>query len=284
MINFMFRNLKVFFRDRSAVLFALLIPFGIIGLYVLFLGDVWTGSVAQYPGARELIDNWMVAGMLSVTSVTSAMGAFGIMIDDRISQVQKDILTSPVPRYKIGGGYFLSTYLIGVVLSLVTMILAEGYIILDGGEVMGIVTFMRVMCVLLLAVLANTSLVFFLSTFFDSEHAFGIAGTVVGTLIGFITGIYLPIGELPDAVQWIVKLFPPSHAAVLLRKIMTYDQIGVTFAGASEETVAKFCHDFGVTFAFWGEDMTFAGNAVVLFGSAVFFFVLALGVLSRKRR
>ncbi|HCD44303.1 MAG TPA: ABC transporter, partial [Lachnoclostridium sp.] len=37
---FIERNLKLFFRDRSAVFFYLLSVFIIIGLYALFLGDV----------------------------------------------------------------------------------------------------------------------------------------------------------------------------------------------------------------------------------------------------
>jgi multidrug/hemolysin transport system permease protein len=37
---FTVRNLKVFFRDKSSVFFSLLSAIIIIGLYVLFLGDV----------------------------------------------------------------------------------------------------------------------------------------------------------------------------------------------------------------------------------------------------
>ena len=40
MINFTLRNLRVFFKDKTAVFFSLLAVFVIIGLYVLFLGNV----------------------------------------------------------------------------------------------------------------------------------------------------------------------------------------------------------------------------------------------------
>ena len=39
MLNFTQRNLKVFFRQKSAVFFSLLGVILVIGLYVLFLGD-----------------------------------------------------------------------------------------------------------------------------------------------------------------------------------------------------------------------------------------------------
>ncbi len=38
---FIGRNLKLFFRDKSAVFFSLLAVFIIIGLYRFFLGDAW---------------------------------------------------------------------------------------------------------------------------------------------------------------------------------------------------------------------------------------------------
>ncbi|MGL5255370.1 MAG: ABC transporter permease, partial [Brevinema sp.] len=41
MRTFMTRNLKLFFRDKSAVFFSLLAIFVIIALYAVFLGDVW---------------------------------------------------------------------------------------------------------------------------------------------------------------------------------------------------------------------------------------------------
>jgi multidrug/hemolysin transport system permease protein len=44
MIAFMNRNLKIFFKDKSAVFFSLLAVFIIIGLYALFLGETWTDS------------------------------------------------------------------------------------------------------------------------------------------------------------------------------------------------------------------------------------------------
>jgi multidrug/hemolysin transport system permease protein len=77
MIAITSRNLKVFFRDKSAVFFSLLAVFIIIGLYALFLGDVWVNSLTEVHDARFLMDSWIMAGLLAVTSVTTTMGAFG---------------------------------------------------------------------------------------------------------------------------------------------------------------------------------------------------------------
>nr|NLJ02159.1 ABC transporter permease [Bacillota bacterium] len=78
MITFAKRNLKLFFRDRASVFFSLLAVFIIIGLYVLFLGDMVMMDLEGIPGARFLMDSWIMAGLMAVTSVTTTMGALGI--------------------------------------------------------------------------------------------------------------------------------------------------------------------------------------------------------------
>ena len=96
------RNLRIFFRDRSAVFFSLLAVFIIIGLYVLFLGDMMASSLKDVAGSRFLMDSWIMAGLLAVTSMTTTLGAFGIMVDDQSKKIIKDFYCSPVIFNKSG--------------------------------------------------------------------------------------------------------------------------------------------------------------------------------------
>lgn len=285
MIKIAQRNLKIFFRDKSAVFFSLLASFIIIGLYVLFLGDVWASNFKQAGvNVREVMDNWIMAGLLAVTTVTTTMGAFDVMVSDKTKKINKDFLSSPVSRRSLAGGYVLSAFLIGLIMSMVTLVLAEAYIVMEGGALMDLKTLAKVIGVILIADLANTSMVFFLTSFFTSAAAFGTASTIIGTLIGFLTGIYLPIGTLPEAVQWAIKLFPPSHAAALLRQIMMEKPIATAFANAPAEYVEETKEMMGVTFKFGGTELGAYVHIAVLLGAGALFFVLAVVSMSRKRR
>lgn len=285
MIKIAQRNLKIFFRDKSAVFFSLLASFIIIGLYVLFLGDVWASNFKQAGvNVREVMNNWIMAGLLAVTTVTTTMGAFDVMVSDKTKKINKDFLSSPVSRRSLAGGYVLSAFLIGLIMSMVTLVLAEAYIVMEGGALMDLKTLAKVIGVILIADLANTSMVFFLTSFFTSAAAFGTASTIIGTLIGFLTGIYLPIGTLPEAVQWAIKLFPPSHAAALLRQIMMEKPIATAFANAPAEYVEETKEMLGVTFKFGGTELGAYVHIAVLLGAGALFFVLAVVSMSRKRR
>ncbi len=284
MISFGIRNLKVFFKDKSSVFFSLLAVFIIIGLYALFLGDVWTSSMSDIAGIRFLMDSWIMAGLLAVTSVTTTMGAYGIMVQDREKKITKDFAASPVGNKNIVGGYIIGAVIIGIIMSIVALILAELYILAGGGELLSAQALAKVLSLIVVCTLCNSSIVLFLVSFFKSNNAFATASTIIGTLIGFLTGIYLPIGQLPESVQWIIKCFPVSHGAVLFRQVMMEAPMSASFNGAPTQIVSDFENMMGVTLKFGDATVTPLASLIVLLATAVVFYTLSLLSISRKQK
>lgn len=284
MLNFASRNLRIFFRQKSTVFFSLLGVFIIIGLYVLFLGDVWVSSYQEIPGVRALMDSWIIAGIVSVTPVTTAMGAFGLMVEDKSGKQGMDFTAAPVSRAVLVGGYVLSSCIIGLMMSLAALVLGEAYLLAGGGVLPGVMMLLKIFGIMVLSVLASGAMVFFMMTFFSSSSAVSTAGSVIGTLIGFITGIYLPVGSLPDAVQWVVKCFPLSHAGALLRQTMMTDTLAASFALAPQAAVDGFRETMGVTYSYGSYTAEPWVHLLVLAGTAAVFFLLAVANTSRKRK
>ena len=282
MINLTVRNLRVFFRQRAAVLFSLLGVFIIIALYVLFLGDVWTDSLGGIPGAENLMNSWVIAGIVSVTSITTTMGAAGTIVDDRVRKCSKDFYAAPLKRHEIVGGYVLAIFAVGMIMSLVALAAGQAYILLAGGELLSVSAIFRIAAVMVVSVFSSSSLVFFIVSFMRTTGAFTSASTVIGSLIGFLTGIYLPIGSLPQGVQWLIKLFPVSHASVLMRQIMMQQPIADSFAGVPADTELWFKEYVGVTYSFGSHTLEPLTHMLILSGVAVLFFGLALLNISKK--
>lgn len=280
------RNLRVYFRDKASVFFSLLSVLIIILLYALFLGDAWSsGSVFQgRAGVKNMMDSWIMAGLLAVVSVTSTMGAFGIMVEDKSRKIMKDFASSPLSRAGLTGGYILSAFLIGLVMSLVTAVFAVIYMVARGGAFPSLPVLGKTMLLIIITSLSNTSLVLFLVSFINSSNAFSTASTLIGTLIGFLTGIYMPIGQLPTAVQSIIKVVPTSHAAALLRQTLMEEPLQKVFAGAPAEMVNAFKETMGVTLSVGGKPLTPMTHVLVLTASFVIFSLLSLWSLSRKKR
>lgn len=284
MIYFGIRNLKVYFKDKASVFFSLLAVFIIIGLYVLFLGDVMVASLPDISGARFLMDSWIMAGMLAAATVTTTMGAFGIMVQDKERKIVKDFAASPVRKSSLMGGYIIGALVIGLVMSLLSLILAELYILSGGGTLLPPIVLLKTLGLLVLNTLCSSSIVLFLVSFFKSNNAFATASTILGTLIGFLTGIYLPIGQLPEAVQLVVKLFPVSHGAALLRQVMMEAPLAASFSGLPAEASASFEKAMGVQLFFGDTAVSPLWSIAVLLATALVFYGLSILNLSRKAK
>ena len=107
MISFVSRNLKVFFRDKTAVFFSLLAVLIVLGLYIFFLGDVWVDSFPNIKGVKNLMNCWIIAELIGVTSVTANMGAFGTMIEDKSKNKIKDFYVDLDWKHQYAGIFSL---------------------------------------------------------------------------------------------------------------------------------------------------------------------------------
>jgi multidrug/hemolysin transport system permease protein len=275
------RNIKNFFKDKMSVFFSLLSAIIIIGLYVLFLGDLIVRSMHQVENARFIVDSWIMAGVISVTSITTAMGAYEAMVRDKESNVVKDFYAAPIKRNDIIIGYVISSFFIGIIMTLVSLIFAQVYILVYGGHFLPFFDYIKIFGIIILSVLSNCFFVFFLVSFIKTNAAFATASTILGTLIGFIAGVYLPIGQLPSAVQFFVKLFPVSHSALLLRQVMMGDALARSFP---PDILKGFKLEMGVDFSIGGNIISPWLSVLYLILVAALFFVLIYIKVSKKSK
>jgi len=271
------RNIKLYFRDKPNLLISLLAIAIIIVLYTLFLGNFWGDELLQaLPGYEVLKFGWLAAGILAVAAVTTSMGAFAVLMEDRTKKIYKGFFVSPLKRSGITGGYIFSAFTIGVIMSMLAAILLGIYIIAIGGELMGLIAYLQIMGVILLSSLSSTAMVCFIVSLLRSNSAFNTASTILGTLVGFLMGIYLPVGTLPEAMQMVIKLFPPSHTAMLFRQVIMENPMQAAFEGIPTEYLEEFQETMGVVYKFGDFESTPLISIIVLVGSAVIFYGLSL--------
>ena len=205
------------------------------------------------------------------------------MVEDKVKKITKDFYSAPVSRTSIAGGYIISSFVIGTILSLVTLVLSEIYIVLNGGEFLGFSALLKTLGLILLSTYTGTSMVLFIVSFVKSQNAFAAISTVTGTLVGFLTGIYIPIGSLPEYVQFIVKLFPMSHSALLLRNVIM-EPLKRLFCKCPAEQAAVFRQTMGMEFTIGGHTVSSLASILFLVFSGALFFALSVLSLSRKRK
>ncbi len=281
------RNLKLFFRDKASVFFSLLSVIIIIALYAVFLGNIQVqeleGKAGQdVPGAAWLVNAWILAGILAVSTVTVSLGAYGTMVDDvRAGQI-KDFFVAPIRRAQLVAGYMVSSALIAVIMNVVAFVIAEGYILISGGKLLEPLQILATLGILVLSILSFSSMVCFITSFVKTPQAFATLSTIVGTMIGFMTGIYVPVGVLPDALVTIMKFIPFTYTAVWLRQIFTEAPMAQVFAHAPVEVKQQYSDAYGITMYFGTTAVEPWMMAVIITASGILFFVLSIWRLSRR--
>lgn len=276
------RNLKIYFQDKASVFFSMLSVIIIFALYIFFIGDSISSGLKFLPHPNRLMRAWMLAGMLASASITTSLGAYGVMISDRENKTIKDFYSSPVSRQQIAGGYIITGFIISIIMSIFTLIFGEIYMGMIGGAVLDMDILLKLFGVIVLSAFASSAIASFIISFLKTNSAYSAASMIVGTLIGFLVGAYIPIGNLPENVQWLVKYFPCAHSAVLYRQLLMEGSIKENFANQPTAVLKETKEILGVVFVYNGHTASAWMSVVALLITGVVFYLLAVLVLIRK--
>ncbi|MGB4589086.1 MAG: ABC transporter permease [Clostridiaceae bacterium] len=256
MITLIQRNLKLFFKDKTVVLFSLLSTLIVLGLYILFLGRVTFSELADFPGINLLTGSWVMSGILAILPVNASLGSLTAMLVDKEKGTYEDLIVTPLSRLQIIGGYVLSTFLVSLILSAITLLATEAYLFSLGGALLSLGALVDLLFKVILNTLITTLILFCVSLFFKNLSAYSLFNSILGTVIGFLTGTLIPIGELSNVFQKVVLIFPFSHSAAMFRKILMEGSIKTVFAGADSVMVQNFRQTMGIDLMIYGKPIT----------------------------
>lgn len=269
MPEFAYRNLILFFKDKTTVILSFLAEFIILGLYLLFIRENLIHSFPMLKNADLLMDVWMISGILGITSVSTTIGAYGIMVEDKVNKIDRDFYISPIRIISVPGGYMTSAVIIGFFMSFILFLFSVIYMAIHYDVKLVTDSIFTIYGMLLLSAISNASLTLLLVSFLNSNHALSACCTIIGSLIGFLTGIYLPMGSLPESVQLLVKCFPPSHSVVLFRQMLMEPFVSENFGSLETESAQQFIEHMGMQFYHNGIPITKAASLNILLGSTV---------------
>ncbi|MGG0666474.1 ABC transporter permease [Viridibacillus arvi] len=282
------RNNKIYRRDRTLLLLSLLSVFIVILLYAVFLQQTQIDAIKQIVGvtneSKVMVNEWMVAGLLSITAVTTTLGAFGIMVKDKESKKTHDFLTAPLSRATIQLSYVINSFIIGLFFSLLAFVGCELFLILAGGKVLSIMGMLKVIGIIVLSVALSSSINLFLLLFIHTQNAFSTLSTVVGTAIGFLCGVYVPIGGVPNFVQNIIMYFPISHTAVLLREAFMTDSIQKVFKQASPDQILEYEKHYGIVYELNNRLISTSYSIWIIIITMIVFTTVSIMIFKRQNK
>lgn len=268
----------------------------IIGLMAVFLGNMNVENILNLlsdfsdtrdvtkdrENAKSLVLLWTLAGIVVVNAITITLAMVGIMVEDEENKILMSFYAAPVRRSLLVLGYVTAAFIMGVIMCTLTVLIGAGYGWMFGNTYLGIGTLVSIFPLILLIVFMSASLVFFITNFVHSFSAFSGLSTIIGTLVGFLAAIYLPIGALPAAIQRSLKALPLLQGSSLLRDAFTKEAVNTTFREVPGEVVEGFKIYMGITVE-W-KDHVLSNSYQIIFLAGWGLVLILLSSLLQKRR
>lgn len=275
------RNILCYFRDRSSVFFSLMSVIIVILLYLLFLRDMLIASNPPIDGMGRLIDAWVLSGILGIIPVTTCAGALQTMVEDMVNGRNRDVLVTPMKASSIAGGHIISTFIVGMIMSSIALLLSVSYLGITGCPMS--MTGIIVTAILMIpSALSGSIIMYAITARLRSTGAFSGLFVTMSVLIGFLAGIYMPMGTMPEGMQMVGVLVPASHMASMFRQSLAGEALNDVFAGAPVETMETFRADMGFDLSLMGFDFDpTMSMAFVLLVTVLFFGIAVAGIGKR---
>ena len=302
------RCIKLFFRDKMNVMFALLSPMIVLVLYVLFLGDMQLETVQTMLNAqlenmlgkqngisdsviKGFIDSWMVSGVITVAIITVSLSANNVMVEDKSRGVLADGIASPAKQWIIKLSYYFFNFV--VTISIVGVALCACFIYLGatGGFYMTASEVFALIGTILLGSLSATSVTVFISGFFKNNATLGAFGGIVGAGIGFLTGAFMPMSIMPSFARGISIFVPGSHTGGIIRNLMmngALENIGSSLPkGIPESVVTAITENLAAMYDFkldaFGTMIGISDMFIVLITTTIAMVIISFGYSYGKK-
>lgn len=163
-----------------------------------------------------------------------------------------DFLSSPLNRKIYPIANVLSSFVIGVTISLIAFCVYWGIITARTGHTFSAEQCVKCVLIICIAAMMNAALMGFIVSFLRTNGAFSSVSLVIGTVIGFLNGLYVPLGSLPNNVQNFIQILPFMHIASLFRQVLTSGATKICYEEIGNEALLVYQKNYGITLDFGG--------------------------------
>lgn len=252
------RHIKVFTRDRTAFFLSFLSVGILIVMYKVFLGQFQIDAINAAMGTTianqevvDMVNYWLISGLVTIISMTSTLGAYGVMISDKEKGKVLDFNLTAISNSKLQLTYMIAAILIGIFTSFFSYLL--GVILFVGGGALlssGINTLALVLANIFAATLLSILMIFPICKLIKARSAFATLSTIVGTIIGFVSGVYISIGSVTPLMRTVMSYFPLTQVNAFLKKVLMKDSLNNVFENAPETVVNAYKQNYGIDLSF----------------------------------
>lgn len=287
-MSFALRNIKRYLREPGTITFSFLSVFIVVGLYIFFMADMQIKNsqamMGQFADMDQVIIHWILGGLVCIPAISVPLMILSFKVDDVVDCTQDDFFVTSAKRVHFVLGYILSTFIVGLLMTLLTLLLGELFIVAKGGQFLSLNAFAKVTAILALTIFSFSGFCFFIITFLKSKSSLTILNVILNTLIGFFAGLYVPLGMLSDSVSNVIKLFPLAQVAGLLRQILMDNTINTILKDVPSKQLSDFKIQYGIDLVIGGHLLTPFEILTILVIFGMIFYICSIVRIKRSKK
>lgn len=283
MFALMKRNIEIYFANKPGVVMSC---FGALISFVIYIGFLQQNLVDSWQNvshAKQLLDLWMLGGIVSIAGITTSFQALGQMVKDRESRAIDDMKLTNLTPISESMAYVASALIISCLMQVITfLVMAIYFSVVDKVNIQSTV-YLPALGFMLLGAIGATLLNLVIVLFINSSTTFSRLSAVIGAAAGFMVATYMPYGTLSKTAQNIVKLFPSSYEAASFRSLLLNK---LSQEDVPDEMRQKLIEYLGIHFKFGSHQLTNGDNVLVIIAMSLLLtvIVICLAVMLDRRK
>ena len=233
------RDIKIFYRTKGNIFFSLLAVLILVILHFAIFRQVttdgWTQITAYIPGLsidrthlQWMADSLMFSAIIPIGAVTISLTTLSLMVADRETNTLSDFLVSPIRRGSLLTSYLTSSFIVCFLMLAGFVIFFQIYFLIVYSVSFTLIQIGMIFLVTAGALIFANVFMLLLISFFKTQQTLSAVGAIVGTMMGFVSGAYIPLGMFGETVGNIFSALPFAQITVLSRGAFLYELERVT--------------------------------------------------------
>ena len=188
----------------------------------------------------------------------------------------KIFLVTSVSYIEIVYSYFFAAFIVSMVITLFVYLGIELFFVAVYQDVSSISTVLFSIFIIFCSNIISSLLMLIVASFSTFE-------TIYGVVIGFFTGVYIPIGYYPRIIRNIFFYFPLCQTTSLLRNVQT-DMITSIILNSYPKEQHKLLYEiFGIHLSFNNQTFSTMGQLSMIFVVIILLNLLLIFLIDIKR-
>ena len=222
-------------RNPRVLIFTIAFPVILLVLFASVFGGA--NDAIEIGGARIPVDAYFTAGITAYAIMASAFSTLAIgLTSQRESGQLKRLRGTPLPSWAFISAQILRA--VALVAAMTVVLFLIGYLAYDidmtAEGVAGIVV------AVLLGTAAFAALGVALTAVTPTAEAASTIAPFAGVLLGFISGVWIPVDTLPDWLVEVGRVFPLAHLAESLQRAVADPPLGTGLTGENVAVLAAW--------------------------------------------